>query len=171
MPKVTRPQLGPHSPIHRGRKDNVVNNPLPQSRSLQPFQPHLPFPRLLSLRFFLHNLLRMHRKYRYPLFRHGSPDPASLVNWTWRLFFSQKRCRFVDLQSLQISRLQAHRAHLTAEYTTISKLTRRAMHELDMAAMDLRAAETRRRIADSHMEKARAGVLGIDALVVDPPVV
>ena len=45
------------------------------------------------------------------------------------------------------------------------------MHELDMAALDLRAAEARRRIADSHMEKARSGVLGIDALLVDSPTI
>ena len=64
----------------------------------------------------------------------------------------------------QIARLEAHRLHLAVEYTTISKLTRRAIHELDMATIDLRAAETRRRIADSQMEKARAGVLGMDAM-------
>jgi hypothetical protein len=40
-----------------------------------------------------------------------------------------------------------------------------------MAAIDLRAAESRRRVADAHMEKARNGVLGVDALPTDAPVV
>lgn len=44
------------------------------------------------------------------------------------------------------------------------------MHEHDMAAIDLRAAEARRKIADSQMEKARAGVLGIDAIPIESPV-
>lgn len=37
-----------------------------------------------------------------------------------------------------------------------------------MAVIDLRAAEMRRKIADSQMEKARAGLLGIDAVTVMP---
>ena len=41
------------------------------------------------------------------------------------------------------------------------------MHELDIVTLDLRAAEARRKVADSQVEKARAGVLGIDA---DPTV-
>jgi hypothetical protein len=56
-----------------------------------------------------------------------------------------------------------HRAHLASEYVLISRGTRRALHELDTATLDLRAAEGRRRVADSQLEKARAGVLGIDA--------
>lgn len=65
---------------------------------------------------------------------------------------------------LQIARLQGHRAHLVAEYSQITKGTRRALHELDTATIDLRAAESRRKIADAQLEKARAGVLGIDAV-------
>jgi hypothetical protein len=36
-----------------------------------------------------------------------------------------------------------------------------------MATIDLRAAESRRKVAGSHMEKARAGMLGIDAVPID----
>jgi hypothetical protein len=36
-----------------------------------------------------------------------------------------------------------------------------------MAAIDLRAAESRRKVAGIHMEKAKAGVLGIDAVAID----
>jgi hypothetical protein len=64
---------------------------------------------------------------------------------------------------LQIARVQAHRAHLTSEFSTIAQRKRRALHELDMAAIDLRAAEGRRRVAASHTEKARVGAFGIDA--------
>lgn len=65
---------------------------------------------------------------------------------------------------IEIARLQTHRAHLASEYVQVSKGTRRALHELDTATLDLRAAESRRKVADSQMEKARAGVLGIDAV-------
>lgn len=44
----------------------------------------------------------------------------------------------------------------------VSRTTRRALHELDMATIDLRMAETRRRIADAQVEKAKLGMLGID---------
>jgi hypothetical protein len=46
----------------------------------------------------------------------------------------------------------------------IARTTRRALHELDMATIDLQAAEQRRRIADIQFEQARAGTLGIDAV-------
>jgi hypothetical protein len=65
---------------------------------------------------------------------------------------------------IKIVRVQAQRAQLTSEYTHISKAARRALHELEMATLDLRAAENRRKLADSHVEKARLGVLGIDYL-------
>lgn len=48
----------------------------------------------------------------------------------------------------------------------MAKATRRALHELELATIDLRAAENRRKVADSQVEKARAGVLGIDAMQV-----
>ncbi|KAG6854936.1 hypothetical protein C0991_009759 [Blastosporella zonata] len=58
--------------------------------------------------------------------------------------------------------LQSHRARLASEYTNLAKETRRALHELDMATIDLRAAELRRKVADNQYEQARSGALGID---------
>lgn len=82
-------------------------------------------------------------------------------------FSSSTRVQTRPLMLFQIARVQAHRAHLVSEYTAIGQRTRRALHELDMAAIDLRAAESRRKVAGSHMEKARTGVLGIDAVPID----
>ena len=48
----------------------------------------------------------------------------------------------------------------------MSHATRRALHELDMAMLDLHAAEGRRKVAEGLTEKARAGTLGIDAVTV-----
>lgn len=62
----------------------------------------------------------------------------------------------------QIARLRAQRANLTSEYANVSKATRRALHELEMASFDLRTAEKRRKLADTHLDMARMGVLGID---------
>lgn len=64
----------------------------------------------------------------------------------------------------EIARLESHRANLAAEYVQLAKNARRALHELDMATLDLRAAEARRKVADSHLEKARVGMFGIDVV-------
>jgi len=66
----------------------------------------------------------------------------------------------------EISRLQAHRAHLTTEFTRNASDLRRALHELEMSTIDLRAAENRRKLADDQLDKARMGVMGIDAVQV-----
>ncbi|KAG6832698.1 hypothetical protein H0H92_012270 [Tricholoma furcatifolium] len=62
----------------------------------------------------------------------------------------------------EIDRVAKHRAHLAHEYTNLARETRRALHELDMATIDLHAAEMRRKVADIQYEKAKNGVLGID---------
>lgn len=64
----------------------------------------------------------------------------------------------------EIARVQALRAHITSEYNQTAKASKRARHELEMAAIDLRAAELRRKVADSQLEQARAGALGVDAI-------
>lgn len=59
--------------------------------------------------------------------------------------------------------------HLTQEHEPIAQATRRAFHELSMASLDLAAAQKRRINASAQLEKARAGVLGIDYVHVDLP--
>lgn len=51
---------------------------------------------------------------------------------------------------------------LSSEHKNIVKATRRALHELDVATLDLRAAEFRRKATSAQLEKAKAGVLGVD---------
>ncbi|OCH95489.1 hypothetical protein OBBRIDRAFT_720338 [Obba rivulosa] len=63
---------------------------------------------------------------------------------------------------VEIARIQARHAPLLAEYEALSRATRRALFEVDVASIDLRLAESRRQIAEKQVEKARAGVLGID---------
>lgn len=58
--------------------------------------------------------------------------------------------------------MEGHRGRLTTEYAAISNGKQRALHELDLASRDLKLAEQRRAVADSQLEKARAGALGID---------
>lgn len=54
-----------------------------------------------------------------------------------------------------------HRARAATEYAELSKATRRAVHELEIAGVDLNAARLRREVADAQMEKARMGLLGL----------
>ncbi|OAX40032.1 hypothetical protein K503DRAFT_30011 [Rhizopogon vinicolor AM-OR11-026] len=63
----------------------------------------------------------------------------------------------------QIEAMEAIRARTAAEYVQISKAVRRALHELDLTTMDLRAAQNRREHAENHRKKAAAGFLDIDA--------
>jgi hypothetical protein len=63
------------------------------------------------------------------------------------------------------------RAILHTQYAGIEKAARRAVHELETATIELRAAEARRKVADVHLDKARAGVLGIEyvhSVALDP---
>ena len=57
--------------------------------------------------------------------------------------------------------------HQENEYVEIAKATRRALNELMIAELDLKAAEGRRAITSALFEKARQGTLGID-YVADP---
>lgn len=62
----------------------------------------------------------------------------------------------------QLARLRLSRLQLLTEHAPLARAARRAVHELELAALELRAAEGRRRAADGQLEKARAGVLGIE---------
>ncbi|TFK55197.1 hypothetical protein OE88DRAFT_1805579 [Heliocybe sulcata] len=53
-------------------------------------------------------------------------------------------------------------AFLQKEYVEKSRAAKRAVHEWELATIDLRLAEERRKVADSQLEKARAGQLGIE---------
>ncbi|THG99648.1 hypothetical protein EW026_g2742 [Hermanssonia centrifuga] len=65
-------------------------------------------------------------------------------------------------EEAEAMKIRQHREKLTLEYTAISLATRRAMHELDLSSIDLRMAEKRRKVTNAQLERARAGVLGID---------
>jgi hypothetical protein len=92
-------------------------------------------------------------------------NPAPLINATPPLIpVYQTKPSITPELDKEITRIQAHRAHLVSDYVQVAKATRRALHELDIATIDLRAAENRRKLADSQVEKARAGVLGINAV-------
>lgn len=62
---------------------------------------------------------------------------------------------------------QIEKIHLTAITAERDRLhhvksLQRVLHELDLATIDLRAAETRRKIADAQLERAKTGTLGMD---------
>ncbi|KAG5653263.1 hypothetical protein H0H81_001423 [Sphagnurus paluster] len=71
----------------------------------------------------------------------------------------------------EIARLQAHRAHLASEYIQLAKGTRRALHELDTATIDLRAAELRRKVADNQYERAKNAIIGVEYVPVDTSII
>lgn len=66
-------------------------------------------------------------------------------------------------QEAEYARLDAHRANVAAEHRKTGKAWRRALHELDMATLELRAAQHRRELAENLRKRAHAGALGIDA--------
>ncbi|PPQ64026.1 hypothetical protein CVT24_009400 [Panaeolus cyanescens] len=62
-----------------------------------------------------------------------------------------------EIEKIHMTAIAAEKEHL--QYV---KGLQRALHELDLATIDLRAAETRRKIADAQLERAKTGTLGID---------
>jgi len=51
---------------------------------------------------------------------------------------------------------------MRTEYGETLKAARKAMHEQEMAEIELAAARMRREVADSQLEKARLGLLGVE---------
>lgn len=51
---------------------------------------------------------------------------------------------------------------MRGEYGDTLKASRKAIHEQEMAEIELTAAKLRREVADSQLEKARFGLLGVD---------
>ncbi|XP_006458264.1 hypothetical protein AGABI2DRAFT_176683 [Agaricus bisporus var. bisporus H97] len=94
-------------------------------------------------------------------------QPPTSDRWT-RNMIHPKSGRYGTSQlELDLVRYRSHRVNLNQVHDQVSRTTRRALHELDMATIDLRMAETRRRIADAQVEKAKLGVLGIDGSTPD----
>jgi hypothetical protein len=63
---------------------------------------------------------------------------------------------------VQLAAAKARRISIAADCAQATAASRRAVHELDMAVLDLRLAEQRRRIADDQLERAKNGALGIE---------
>ncbi|KIJ60647.1 hypothetical protein HYDPIDRAFT_116946 [Hydnomerulius pinastri MD-312] len=91
------------------------------------------------------------------------PKPAVIQPYLPVIPKHEPKPKFSAAYEVEFARLEAHRAHAAAECRRSSKASRRALHELDMATLDLRAAQQRRELAESHRKKAHHGQLGIDA--------
>ena len=61
-----------------------------------------------------------------------------------------------------LAQIIARKERATVEYHEIAREARRARHEYDMACIDLRAAENKRKVAGDQLELARSGLLGIE---------
>ncbi|KAF5358022.1 hypothetical protein D9756_001709 [Leucocoprinus leucothites] len=62
----------------------------------------------------------------------------------------------------EIRHKRASRMALNRELDNLRDHSRRALHEVEMANIDLRAAEGRRKVVDVQLERAKQGTLGID---------
>jgi hypothetical protein len=63
--------------------------------------------------------------------------------------------RFIHLK---LARLRLQRTKLTNDQSTIAASVRRAMHELAIVNLDLRAAEERRKVAEGQLDRAAKGL-------------
>lgn len=66
------------------------------------------------------------------------------------------------LSVLQIAGAQKIRLAAAEEYKGMLLQKQRTMHELQLANLDLRAAQMRRMIAEEQLEKAKVGELGVE---------
>lgn len=71
------------------------------------------------------------------------------------------RCSYENIL-LQLARLRSVHVGLAKSYGNIMTARSRAQHELAMSMIELDLAEKRRIIADSQLDRAREGALGID---------
>ncbi|KIM57599.1 hypothetical protein SCLCIDRAFT_130003 [Scleroderma citrinum Foug A] len=60
-------------------------------------------------------------------------------------------------------RFDAYRVHVASEQCKAGKAWRRAVHELEMATLELKTAQSRRELAEGLRKRAHAGLLGIGA--------
>lgn len=67
------------------------------------------------------------------------------------------------LVSADYDRFDAYRVHVASEQCKSGKAWRRAVHELEVATLELKAAQSRRELAEGLRKRAHAGVLGIGA--------
>ncbi|KAG6879603.1 hypothetical protein C0992_000883 [Termitomyces sp. T32_za158] len=140
-----------HAPGPRGQRrsfapQNSLSNTLPQpptSQTQSPVTPSVSAP-VEDMKL---PTAQVPEAFKYPL-------PAIPIK--------QLPPSLTETLDTEISRLQLQRARLSTDYTNLAKEIRRALHELDTATIDLRAAELRRRLADAQHEKARNGLLGVD---------
>lgn len=155
-------QIPSHSPIHAiNALIKTPSTPISPAQSLRqtvpeespaelpkpPTAPYLPpFPKHRSIKE------RLGSKYREEVVVNSSCT-TSLLTGVIR----------IPTQHSQIEAMEAIRARAAAEYCQISKAVRRAIHELDLTTMDLRAAQSRRERAEIHRKKAAAGFLDIEA--------
>ena len=77
---------------------------------------------------------------------------------TYELLTTLRFCRYV----FQLTRILARKERLATECDTAMRELRQALHEYDIACIDLRYAEKKRKIADEQLELARAGMFGIE---------
>jgi len=81
---------------------------------------------------------------------------------TKELVLSKPKATFTHDLDIELVRLRTVRARLAGEFSTISSKERRLQHELTLSTLDLSMMEQRHAIASAQLDKARAGVLGID---------
>ncbi|KAI0079991.1 hypothetical protein K474DRAFT_1705240 [Panus rudis PR-1116 ss-1] len=94
---------------------------------------------------------------------HSEPVKQQGEQWKPQLHdYSHPRGYHFNFNEQELANLKAQKLRLQTEYATLAKASKRALHELDLASIDLRLAEQRRMVADAQLDKARAGQLGID---------
>ncbi|KAG1749023.1 uncharacterized protein EDB91DRAFT_1312291 [Suillus paluster] len=91
------------------------------------------------------------------------PTAPFLPPFTRRPTLKEKLGPKYEAELTQIEIMEASYTRAASEHIQISKNVRRALHELDLTSIDLRAAQTRREHAENHRKKAAAGFLDMDA--------
>lgn len=143
------PAKTPSTPISPTQSlKQTVSEETPADIPKPPTAPYLPpFPKLPSIKE------RLGSKYRDEVVVNSSTTITTLLIGLIH----------ISTQLSQIEAMGIIRVRTAAEFVQISKAVRRALHELDLTTMDLRAAQSRREHAENHRKKAAAGFLDIEA--------
>lgn len=143
------PAKTPSTPISPTQSlKHIVPEETPTETPKPPTAPYLPpFPKLPSIKE------RLGSKYRDEVAVNSSNTITTSLTGLIR----------ISTQLSQIEAMEVIRLRTAAEFVQISKAVRRALHELDLTTMDLRAAQSRREHAENHRKKAAAGFFDIEA--------
>ncbi|KAF8509557.1 hypothetical protein JB92DRAFT_2945577 [Gautieria morchelliformis] len=164
VPRLDRSESPPRGPRRRARwstsRSRSESRSLSsRSRNSRSRSRSLHSPSHSPARSHSHHTTSEQANFRAPRKDHGERVGRKLPNIDDLIPPLQPRESRTAAQDADLKRIREHRAKLESEHADIMRAVRRAQHELDLAGMELRSAEERRKAAQRVHERTVKGFL------------